>query len=108
MKIQKSHLGIGLLIGSAIGVATGYFLQSKKGKDLIKNGHKKAEKLQALLMKELESTGELTKAKYEKVVDKVMKVYAVGKEISAKEAPEIRGVLLKKWKNIEKHLQDLK
>jgi gas vesicle protein len=107
-KKPSSHLGAGLLVGTLIGVAAGYFLQSKQGKQLLKDGHKKAEKLQATLAKELNKAGDLSKETYEKLVDKVMDYYTAGKEISKNEAPEIRAFLLKKWKNIEKHLKDVK
>ena len=93
---KSSHVGIGLVIGAAVGVATGLFLQSKK-----------AQKLQTKLMKELKSVENLTKDKYEDVVDKVTDYYVQTKEIAKKEAPEVKKILMKKWTEISKHLKNM-
>ncbi len=108
MAKKTSHLGLGLVAGSIIGLAAGFFLQSKDGQKLLKDGHKKAEKLQAQLMKELSKDGVLTKQRYEALVDKMMKYYLTGKQITKTEAPAIRSFLLKKWKHIETQLKNAK
>lgn len=102
---KKSHLGLGLVAGSIIGMAAGFFLQSKDGQKLLKDGQKKAEKLQAALMKELSKDTHLTKKRYEALVDKMMKYYMTGKQITKTEAPAIRSFLMKKWKSIETQLK---
>lgn len=104
---KKSHLGLGVLIGATVGVATGLFVQSKKGKELIKDAEKKAMKLQAKLLKELNNVEALTKEKYEDLVDKVTDYYVDAKEITKKEVPEVRKTLLKKWSVINKQLKEL-
>jgi len=75
---------------------------------LIKDGDKKAKALQAKLMKELQNVQELTKEKYETVVDKTVDYYLKSKEIVQKDVPEIRKMLLKKWKEVEKQIAELK
>ena len=106
-KKSSSHVGIGLIIGAAVGVATDLFLQSKKGKDLIKDASKKASKLQTKLMKELKNVEGLTKEKYERVVDKVTDYYVDTKEIALKEAPQVKSILMKKWTEISKQLKNM-
>lgn len=107
-KKSSSHVGIGMIIGAAVGVATGLFLQSKKGKELMKDASKKATKLQAKLMKELKNVEGLTKEKYEAVVDKVTDYYIDTKEIAKKEAPQVKAILMKKWAEINKQLKSMK
>ena len=46
MPKKGSHVGVGMLIGAAIGVAAATFLQSKKGKELTKDLQKKTAALQ--------------------------------------------------------------
>lgn len=102
---KSSHLGVGLLAGALIGMAAGLFLQSKKGKEMTKDLTKKATKLQAKLMKELGHVQDLSKEKYEEVVDSVTDYYVKSKEVAKNEIPEIRKFLLKQWSQIEKTLK---
>lgn len=106
MADKKSHIGLGILVGSIIGVAAGLFIQSKKGKQMTKDLEKRAMKLQSKLMKELENAKDLTKEKYEGIVDNVVAYYVKSKEIAKKEAPEIRSFLVTKWKHIEQTMKN--
>jgi len=103
---KSSYLGLGLMIGTAIGVAAGLFVQTKKGKELMKNVEKKTAVLQKKLMKELKNAENITKSKYEDLVDKVMAYYVKTKDISKKEVPEIKKFMMKKWSSIEKQLKE--
>lgn len=102
---KSSHLGAGLLAGAILGVAAGLFLQSKKGKDMTKDLMKRAEKLRAKLLKELAQVTDLTREKYEEVVDTVVEYYVKSKEIAKTEIPEIRKFLLMQWSQIEKTMK---
>lgn len=102
---KSSHLGLGVAIGATIGVAAGLFVQSKKGKELMKDAEKKAVALQGKLMKELKNAEDLTKEKYEDLVDKVMDYYIKSKDITKKEVPEVKKYMMKKWSQIEKQLK---
>ncbi len=103
---KSSHLGLGVAIGAIIGVAAGLFVQSKKGKEMMKDVEKKAMALQGKLMKELKNAENLTKEKYEVLVDKVTDYYVTSKDITKKEVPEVKKYLMKKWKLIEKQLKE--
>jgi len=105
---KKSHFGAGLLAGAMLGVATGLFLQSKKGKQMTKEMQKKANKLQAKLLKELKETESLTKEKYEELIDKMMDYYVQTKEVAKTEIPAIRSYLVKSWTHIQKQIDCIK
>ena len=104
-KKNQSHLGLGLMVGTAIGVAAAIFVQSKQGKEMIKYADKKAAVLQTKLMKQLKHAEKMTKAKYEDMIDEVTEYYVKSKDISKKEVPEIKRYLMKKWVEIEKQLK---
>ena len=101
-KPSSSHLGAGILAGTVIGIAAGFFLQSKKGKEMTKDLTKKSVKLQAKLMKEIGNTTHMTKEKYENLVDSIIAYYEKSKELAKSEAPQIRAFLMKHWSKIEK------
>lgn len=104
---KASHLGVGMMVGSIMGLAAGFFLQSRKGKELTKDAEKKAVQLQGKIMKKLEKMNDLSKEKYAEVVDDVLAYYEKSQDIAKKEIPEVRAMLLKKWKAIEGKLKEL-
>ncbi len=93
------------MAGAVLGLAAGLFLQSKKGKELTKDARKKAIKLEAKVMKKLSEMGEMTKEKYEEVVDQLVEHYGKTKELAQKELPEVRKWLLSRWKSIAPYLE---
>jgi gas vesicle protein len=93
---KASHLGVGMMVGSIMGLAAGFFLQSRKGKELTKDAEKKAVQLQGKIMKKLEKMNDLSKEKYAEVVDDVLAYYEKSQDIAKKEIPEVRAMLLKK------------
>jgi gas vesicle protein len=102
---KKSHIGAGLAAGAILGLATGLFLQSRKGKELTRDAQKKALLLQKQVMKKLKNVKEMTKDDYEEIVDHVLGYYTKSKEVAQKELPEIRSFLMKRWKDIEGELK---
>lgn len=95
------------MVGSIVGLAAGFFLQSRKGKELTKDAEKRALQLQGKIIKKLDSVESLTKEKYAEVVDDVLAYYEKTQEIAKKELPAVRATLLKKWKTIEAKLKEL-
>ena len=104
---QSSHLGAGLMAGAIIGMATGLFIQSRKGKELTKDAQKKAMQLQVKVIKKLKAAKGMTKEKYIEIVDDVVGYYEKSQEIAKKEVPVVRDYLLKRWKMIEGQLKDI-
>ncbi len=107
MQKKSSHLGVGMMVGSMVGLAAGFFLQSRQGKQLTKDAEKKAMQLQGKIMKKLESVDTLSKEKYAEVVEEVLAYYEKTKDIAKKELPEVRASLMKKWKAIENKMKEL-
>ena len=100
--MKKSHFFLGLIMG----VAAGLFLQTKDGKKMTADALKKAKVLQKQVMKKIASIEELTKDKYEEIVDEVMAYYAKAKDVAETEVPEVRKYLLGRWKEIEATLTE--
>ena len=103
----SSHLGAGMMVGAIIGMATGLFLQSRKGKELTKDAQKLATTLQTKLVKKLQSTENLTKDAYMNLVDETLAYYMKSKQIAKKEVPAVRSYLLARWKSIESQLKSI-
>lgn len=106
-KKSKSHLVAGLIAGAAIGVATAAYLSTPKGKKMLQHAEKKASALQKKLMIELDKTKNLTKERYDEIVEKLMAYYVKTKDVSSTEVPEIRDYLKGKWKQIEKEYKNV-
>lgn len=105
---QSSHLGAGMLIGAAIGIAAAAFLQSKKGKVITKDVTRKTLALQKKVNSELKKYGHMTKDKYQDLVDKVVAYYVKTKDVATTEIPAVKKSLMGSWKNIEKELKSTK
>jgi len=109
MKKSPSHLGAGigagLAAGAALGLAAGFFLQSRKGKELTRDAMKKAQLLQKQVQKKIKAAGDMSKEKYEDIVDYVVDYYSKSKEIAQKEIPTVRKFLMDQWKGIEKEMK---
>jgi hypothetical protein len=56
-------------------------------------------------MKKLADAEEMTKEKYEEVVEDVMDYYMRAKEITKAEVPAVRKYLLGRWKEIQGYLK---
>lgn len=105
---KSSHFGTGLLAGALVGMAAGLFVQSKKGKQLRKDLQKKGLQFQNKLMNELKNAKDLSKDKYEEIMDKMLAYYEQTKEIAKSEVPEVRKFLMKNWEQVNKQIKKVK
>jgi len=105
---HSSHIKAGLMAGALVGLAAGFFLQSRKGKVLTKDAQKKARELQKQVMKKLGDVSELSQDKYQDIVDHVLKYYTTSKEITRTELPEVKKFLSSRWKEIQSQLKQAK
>jgi gas vesicle protein len=105
---QKSHLGLGLIVGAVIGLASASFLHSKKGKALAKDLKSRTAALQKKVLSELRKGEELTQKRYKEIVDSVVSYYATSKEIAKTEIPAVKKSLLATWKTVQKELKSVK
>ncbi len=96
------------MVGAALGVAAGFFLQSRKGKELTKDAQKKALQLQAQVMKKIQGMEHISKEKYAEIVEHVIAYYTKGKDLAQKEIPQVRTFLMGRWKSMEGYLKGLK
>lgn len=106
-KKTSSHIGAGMLIGAAIGVASAIFLQSKQGKALSKDLGKKVSALQKKVNMELKKVDHMTKEKYQELVDKVVEYYVKTKDVAKNEIPVVRKQLMSTWKQVERELKSI-
>lgn len=104
---QKKHGGLtaGLLAGAALGVATALYLQTPKGKNLLRDADKKAKTLQKRVLAESKKMKTMTRKNYDAVVSKVLDYHAASKDISEHELPEVKRFLLDKWADIQSELK---
>ncbi|MEK7655297.1 MAG: YtxH domain-containing protein [Patescibacteria group bacterium] len=105
---QKSHLGLGLIVGAVIGLASASFLNSKKGKSLAKDLKHRTAALQKKVLSELRKGEEMTQKRYKELVDSVVAYYATSKEIAKTEIPTVKKSLLATWKTVQKELKSVK
>lgn len=105
-KQNQSHIGLGVLIGTAIGVAAASYLSSKDGKKMMKDVNQKSDVMQKKLMKKLGTLSEMSKEKYNDVVDMVSEYYLTAKDIQKSELPEMKKMMKQKWTDIQKELKD--
>lgn len=109
MSVKKSsHLGVGLLVGAAIGVASAVFLQSKQGKQITKDLQKKVMALQKKVAAKLKDVQEMSKAQYEELVDEIVAYYVKTKDVAKNEIPVVKKQLMSTWKTIEGQFKHLK
>lgn len=107
-KKSSSHIGVGMLIGAAVGVAAAAFLQSKKGKAFTKDLTRKTIALQKKVNAELKKAGTVTKDSYQNLVENVIAYYVKTKDIAKSEIPAVRKTLLGTWKNVEREIRSVK
>jgi len=96
----------GILEGAAIGVIAGaiagILLAPKSGKETREDIKKYALEMKDKIAGELAAGGKITKEKYDEVVAKIVKAYETEKKISAKDAKEIKDILLENYQQVVK------
>ncbi len=105
MDKDKKELLIGASVGAIAGVIAGLLFAPKAGKetreDLAKNMHEMKDKI----AKELDKAGKVTKETYDKIVDKVVKVYEIEKKITPGDAKDILARLKNNFEEVKKALK---
>jgi uncharacterized protein YpuA (DUF1002 family) len=104
-KKKTNHWFIRFLISMFIGVATKIFIDSKQGQKLSRDLETKAMKLQDQIAEEIKNKKNLTKEKYEEVVNMVMKQYANTTKVAQTEIPILRKFLMQRWSHIQKTMR---
>lgn len=97
----------GVAIGAVAGAIAGILFAPKSGKETRADIAKYLHEIKEKIARELPKIGKLTKDKYEKVVVKVVNIYKSTKKISAKDAKEIKNMLIKNYLAVKRaYLKD--
>jgi len=102
---KKKGVSKKLIAAAILAVVAGILLAPKIKKALPKNVQKKIDKLGKDISKRAAKAGQLTKEKYEDIVDIVAKSYARSKRIGEEELKVIVPELKKYWAKIKKRIK---
>lgn len=106
MDKKEKDLLIGASVGAIAGVIAGLLFAPKSGKetraDLVKHLHEMKDKI----AKELDKAGKVTKETYDKIVDKIVKVYEVEKKITPADAKDVIAKLKNNFEEVKKALKE--
>jgi len=104
-KVLKKAV-IGTLIASAIAaIGITAFLKTAKGKKAKKEIEKLAKDFKKDLLAKVKKIKEISKEKYEKIVDELSDFYLRVKKVKEEDLKEIVAFLKSKWPQIEKKLK---
>lgn len=103
MKNNKLSLLEGAVIGTALGVAAGLFLASKKGKQLQKDTKQKAIEFYAYIAPKIKKIKKLGQKEYVAFIENAAKNYGKAKKFSAAETKRLMAEAKTTWKHLKKH-----
>lgn len=96
----------GVIIGASVGVLAGaiagVLFAPKSGKETRADIAKYLHEMKEKIAQELSEIGEITKRKYNAVVDKVVAIYETEKKISTSDAVDIKKKLINNYQQIAK------
>ncbi|PIS07734.1 hypothetical protein COT78_02075 [Candidatus Berkelbacteria bacterium CG10_big_fil_rev_8_21_14_0_10_43_13] len=105
MDKKEKELLIGASVGALAGVIAGLLFAPKSGKETQEDLKKYMHEMKNKIAKELDKAGKVTKETYEKVVDKIVKVYEVEKKITPADAKDILAKLKNNFAEVKKALK---
>ncbi len=99
----------GLLLGALLaGVAVAGLLKTQAGQDLAEDLKEDAKKIGRKVKRRLADLEDVTRDKYDEIVEKVVEEYTKTKELAADAKKQLVGALRKKWDEVEKEYEDAK
>ena len=105
MEKQSKGIIIGTSVGALAGVIAGILLAPKSGKETRSDIAKHIHEMKDKIAEELTKIGDVTKEAYNGIVDKVVKVYELGKKITTDDADDIRKKLDHNYDKVIKNIR---
>ena len=90
MEKESKSVIIGATVGVLAGAIAGILLAPKSGKETRAGITNYIHEMKDMIADELTKAGDVTKDAYNGIVDKVVKVYELGKKITTEDADDIR------------------
>lgn len=99
----------GLLLGALLaGVAVAGLLRTQSGQELAEDLKEDAKKIGRKVKRHLADLEDVTRDKYDEIVEEVVEQYSKTKELAVDAKKQLIGALRKKWDEVEKEYQDAK
>lgn len=106
MKKQSKGIVIGATAGLVAGAIAGILLAPKSGKETRADIARYVHEMKDKIAEELTQISDMTQETYNGVVDKVVKVYELGKKITTEDAADIRKRLDDNYDEVVKTMRD--
>lgn len=97
-------LGVGVAAAVVAGVV-GFLTKSRKGQQLAKKGYKELVELGRMVANRAEHVKDLTKKKYDEMVDEVVTDYERRKKLTRNAAAELATELKREWNKVSRELK---
>jgi len=105
MDKKSKGIIIGASVGVLAGVIAGVLFAPKSGKQTRADIAKYVVEMKDKIADELTKAGAVTKEGYNAIVEKIVKVYEVGKKITADDAKEIKSKLDSNYEEVKKAIK---
>lgn len=99
-------VGMAVVAGLVAGVAAGLFLRSEKGQGMTEELKKKTKRFQRELRTKLREVKELSKEKYEEIIDDLVDQYAQTKVFAKNELKKLKEYLMDQWEDVREQMQE--
>ena len=105
MEKESKGIIIGATVGVLAGAIAGILLAPKSGKETRANITNYIHEMKNKIADELDKAENMTKNTYNKIVEKIVKVYELEKKITKKDAKDIEEKLDKNYEHVIKNLK---
>lgn len=103
---RSPAVGVALIAGLVAGVAAGLFLRSEKGQGMTEEAKRRAKRLQRELWRKLREVKELSKEKYEEIVNDLVIQYTQTKALAENELKRLKEYLMDQWDDVREQLKE--
>jgi gas vesicle protein len=93
----------GAVIGTALGVAAGLFMQTKKGKKIQKNAKEKAAEFYAYIAPKIKNMKQVSEKEFSEFIENAADNYGKAKKYTSEELKALMAEAKNAWKHLKKH-----